>query len=76
MLSGCSEATIVFQNLVPADQQHQDDVHIFAFYNILVKNISQRINRRQIKYQYQISEYTITDAYLQYWELLKTKFLT
>ena len=70
------DEAIVSLDLAPADQNHAADESILVFYDISARNRWQKKDRRQKKQQYQISEYTITNAYLRYWGLLRTKNLT
>ena len=70
------DARVVVQAEKIDDQKSPIDVSMSYFCGISSKNREQKTNRPQRKKQYQWSEYTITDAYLLYWEQLRTRNLT
>ena len=57
-------------------QKSPIDESKFYFCDISFENRWQQTNKLRKKEQYQLSEYTITDAYLLYWEQLRTRNLT
>jgi len=76
MIAQSYDEAYLCRDLVSADQHHACDGSIAVFYDRATKNRWQKTDTPQKEQQYQISEYTITDAYLQYWELLRTRNLT
>lgn len=76
MTFGFFVETNVSQGAVIFDQNHVIDGTIRGVYDSYAKSREQKKERYQTRQQYQLSEYTIPNAYPQYWGLLRTKNLT